>query len=295
MSSSVVNSIVSSFRSINWSDVRRNTVLLTWLVAGVASLAVPLIQWFVQRSSYYQSYGVYIEYEQQQRDYEEGQNNDNNNNNDDGSSYYKDCGWWNLVCRQKQANLANYYGNDNNNNNNDQSIPNWFLWMGGQTEEMQRWKEENTGRRAEDEEGNSAGQVVVVVWMMLLFAAVLSYGAYTLYHRKPRFGLVVAMVVVAQILVLNLLLLPSLLSTEGNMFEDSIYGWYGQTGVLMVYVDFWALVFTLGFLVVFYVIHRLEKKKSIDENATTPQEVAEPGEYYQAPTIQLTSSNTNNV
>ena len=36
---------------------------------------------------------------------------------------------------------------------------------------------------------------------------------------------------------------------EDRIMEDSIYGWYGQIGVLMAYIDFYGLLFCVGFLV----------------------------------------------
>ena len=288
--SAVWNKISTAVRSINWADVRRNTILLAWLVTGVAALVIPLAQWYSEKRQYYKYYGYYVEYEQQQQEYEEQQNGNNNNNNGNYNSYYKDCGWWNVVCRSKQAKYASYYGDNNDQNN--QQIPNWFLWMGGETEQMRRWKEENTGvRQEEGEEGNTAGQMVVAVWMMILFVGVLAYGAYTLYHRKPRTGLVVAMVAMLQVILLNVLLLPSLISTEGRMFEDSVYGWYGQTGVLMAYFDLWAILFSLGFLVLFIVTARLEKRNSTSSEGTDEeQQQAGAGDYYQAPSIQMTKA-----
>lgn len=287
-----MSSSLSSIRnSINWSEVRSNTVLLAWLLTGIAGLLIPVVQWHVHRQSYYKSYGYYVEYEQQQQEYDEAQNNNNDNNDDNqnGSSYYKDCGWWNLVCKQKQAYYANYYGDGNDNDNqNQQSFPSWFLMMGGQTEEMSRWQEENTGVRQEEEQGNTTGQVIAVVWMMLLFVGVLGYGAVTLYKREPKSGVLLSLAVLLQILVLNLFMLPSLISTENRMFEDSVYGWYGQTGVLMAYMDFWWMAFSVGFLILFGLMHRAERKRGVSETINNTE--GGEGDYYQAPKIELTSA-----
>lgn len=268
---------------LDWAKIGKNSVLLAWLVAGILVLVAPATQWQVNRMAFYKAYGYEIEYENEQRQYEEAQNG----NDDDGngySQYYKSCGWWNLVCRNKQMKYANIYGDDNNNDNgqNVQTIPKWFLWMGGQTEAMQRWEEENTGQRAEDNEGeNTVGQAMVVVYLYLLLVAVLTYGAIKLYKAKTS-GITTVLIVLSNVLLLNLLLVPSMISADNRMFEDSVYGWYGQLAVLMAYIDFYGLLFCLAFVLVFFISGRFASKKS---STTTDEEV--PYYNYSNPTVEM--------
>mmetsp|Transcript_27028 Transcript_27028/g.54004 ORF Transcript_27028/g.54004 Transcript_27028/m.54004 type:complete len:208 (+) Transcript_27028:94-717(+) len=152
MSKSVQDSLESirgSVNSINWKSVWANPLLLAWISAAVLSVAVPSIQWSVQRSSFYQSYGYAVEYENQQREYEE-QQNDDGNNDDVYGSVYESCSSWNWWCIKKQAYYADYYGDGNKDDGDDggagsMTFPSWFIFLGGQTENMRRWEEENTG------------------------------------------------------------------------------------------------------------------------------------------------------
>jgi hypothetical protein len=330
----LLSSVSTSFRSIDWSSVRGNPLLLAWLLFGTAALLVPSLQWHLHRSSHYNSYGIYVEYEQQQREYEEAQNNNddgNNNNNNGNNSYYgiyKECGGWNFVCKTQQEKYAQtYFGedddgyDDNGNPVSDESIPWWFTMMssnsnsnGGQSEAMKRWQEENTGQRQEDNDENEAkatvGEILVVSYLMVALLFTVSYGARKLYHQgnaeesssstPTTRGIIVALVVVANLLLLNLLLVPSLISVEERDMEDSIYGWYGQVGVLMAYIDFYGLLFCAGFLVLFLYTNKRRNNNNNDnnnngssstkkqENGGAADEETASDDYYTAPSIQMT-------
>jgi hypothetical protein len=281
----MISSIKDSFSSINWASVKTNKLLIAWLVFGTAAVLVPPIQWQVQRAQFYGKYGKYVWYEEQQRQYEEAYNQNNDDGNDDGNSasyYYKDCSSWNWKCRAQQEKYAQqYYGDNNNNNNNnnngydengnpvaDATIPTWFQLISGsngQSEAMSRWQEENTGVRQEEDDQDegkaTVGGIIVTLYMALAVLATVIYGANRLYKtglqklgRNGVKGLVVALVLVMNLLFLNLMLAPSLVSVEDRMMEESVYGWYGQLGVLMLYIDFYGLLFCAGFLVAFYFI-----------------------------------------
>lgn len=277
----MLSAIKEKFHSVNWSSVKANKVLIAWLIFGTVAVVGPPIQWQIQRAKFYRQYGKYVAYEEQQRQYEEAQNQNNNNN--DGysyySSYYKNCSSWNFRCRAKQEKYAQQYFGDNNNNNGgydengnpvaDTQIPGWFQFMSGrssQSEAMRRWQEENTGVRQEDDDDRNqgkatAGEIFVAVYMILVVLATVVYGTMRLYESglhnigKDRLtGLIVALVLVMNLLFLNLLLMPSLVSVEDRMMEESVYGWYGQIGVLMAYIDFYGLLFCAGFLAAFYFV-----------------------------------------
>lgn len=251
-------------RSIEWSAVKRNTVLVTWIVSGLVAFLAPLIQWSVHKNSFYSAQGYMVEYENQQREYEEQQNQqyeygDNNN------SPYKECGWWNVVCQRQQMKYAEYYMGDNNEDNNyNEQIPGWFVFLsGGQSEVMRRWKEENTGVRDEmDETAPSTGEILAVIYMFVVFAAIFFIGCTTFYKSKPFSTLKWGLAFLINMCIVNILLLPGLISNEDRMWDESIYGFYGQIGILMAYFDFWVLIFSTIFLVI---LAREEKKNALQE------------------------------
>ena len=272
---------VSKVKSVNWTSVRNNTLLLTWLLLGIAVMIIPFVQWHVRRMKHYNAVGYYVEYEQQQRQYEEQGNNKNGNNNNNGYygySEYKECGSWNFICKSKQEQLAQmYFGNsgDNNNgqnsnnyNNNqaaeaaadDTSIPTWFLMISNsESEAMRRWKEENTGQRQdnmeEEELEPTVGEILVVSYLVIASVATIVYGCHSLYKSEGNIkrtgGIIMALIVLLNLFILNLMLVPALVSVEDRVMEDSVYGWYGQIGVLMAYLDFWGILFCTGFIIFF--------------------------------------------
>lgn len=137
----------ASLRSVNWKEgILAAPIILAYLVTGVLSVIIPVSQWTANKNAYYNAAGYYIEYENQQKEYEEQQNgnynNYNNNNNNNGYYSYEECAWWNLSCRKTQYQYASYNQNNNNNNDNNQEIPGWYVMLGGQTEEMRRWQGE---------------------------------------------------------------------------------------------------------------------------------------------------------
>ena len=52
------------------------------------------------------------------------------------------------------------------------------------------------------------------------------------------------------------------------MWDDSIYGWYGQIGVLMAYFDFWVGMFSVVFLIALWVLGK-KKQQQGQEKTTT--------------------------
>jgi uncharacterized membrane protein len=261
---------VNGVKSIKWSDVKRNTMLMAWMLSGIAVVLAPIIQWTVHKNEYYKAVGYAIEYENEQNQ----QNDDGNDDGSDYAAYYKECGWWNVVCQREQINYADYYMGDNNNGQDEDgnyeyqfTTPTWFVILsGGNSEEMSRWKEENTGVRDEmDETGPTAGAIMAVIYMFLAFLVVLGIGCATFYKSKPLSTIKWSLVFIIQMCLINFLLLPSLISNEDRMWDESIYGWYGQIGVLMAFFDFWVLIFSTIFLVVLY----LEDRKNGSEDTTT--------------------------
>jgi len=265
-------------RSIEWSSIKRNTVLVAWMVSGLAAFLLPIIQWSAHKTSFYKAQGYMIEYENQQREYEEQQNQNNQyqygNDESEYGSLYKDCGWWNIACQRQQMRYAQYYmGGEQDENaaqNYNQQIPSWFVFLsGGQSEELMRWKEENTGVRNEmDETSPTAGEIIAVIYMFLVLFIVLIIGFGTFYKSRPFATLKWGLAFLINMIIVNFLLLPSLISNEDRMWDDSIYGFYGQIGILMAYFDFWVMIFSTVFLVVL----RLEEKKNAQEPVKVEEE-----------------------
>lgn len=255
-------------RAIEWSSVKRNSVLVAWMVSGLVAFLAPIIQWSVHKNNFYRAQGYMVEYENQQKQYEEQQNQNNEyqyGNESQYASLYKECGWWNIACQRQQMRYAEYYmGGDQNQNdayNYNEQIPSWFVFLsGGQSEELSRWKEENTGVRNEmDETSPNAGEIFAVIYMFLVLFVVLIIGCATFYKSRPFSALKWGLAFLINMIVVNFLLLPSLITNEDRMWDDSIYGFYGQVGVLMAYFDFWVIIFSTVFLIV---LNRLEKKNA---------------------------------
>mmetsp|Transcript_27028 Transcript_27028/g.54005 ORF Transcript_27028/g.54005 Transcript_27028/m.54005 type:complete len:97 (+) Transcript_27028:819-1109(+) len=72
-------------------------------------------------------------------------------------------------------------------------------------------------------------------------------------------------------------MLPSgTISSEDRQMEDSVYGWYGQVGVLMAYINIWFLAFSILFPVAFFIVDYVESRKS---DADAGDTAAADGEY----------------
>merc|ERR1719223_2272816 len=286
---------MDGIKSIDWSDVKQNILLLAWTISGILALSIPLIQWSVKKNEYYSAVGYEVEYEQQQRYYEEQQEQYykqqqqyyNNYNNDDYGyngyygyhHYYKSCEWWNLLCHRQQRKYAQLYmANSNDNGEYEFEVPGWFMVLSGQsTEEMRRWEEANTDVRQEDEDVKpTGGEIAVATYMFLIYVSILGYGVYTLHTRKSRSLLQWSLIFLVQLIVVNIFLLPSLIGVDDRMWDDSIYGWYGQIGVLMAFFDLWVFIFAVGFLVVFY----LQDKKAAASSTSTMSNKSDNDDYH---------------
>ena len=246
---------------------------LSWVVSGLLTIFVPIITWNVQKGAYYDAYGYAVEAEDQERYYEEQQNdgddNNNNNNNNNGNYYqiYKECSWINFACRKRQYMYATMDDN-NEDGNNGQVLPNWYIFLGGgdNSEQMQRWKEDNTGERAEGQASTPGGLKFVYAWTIIMFLALWGYGAFALAKKRDVSTLVMLLGISASLGLMNAIMAAQgVISSDDGDMEDSYYGWYGQIGVLMAYTDFWIMLFSFGFLTAFkvrsYLNNKNEKQK----------------------------------
>jgi len=192
---------------------------------------------------YYEQYGRYIEYEQQNK------NNNNNNNGDNANNYMPICRWFQFRCRQQLWNYINSQDEGRNNNNDNQvQLPDWYRFLGGTTEEDRRAYEklnlQSTGV-------GTAGTQFVYTWTLLMFVGMLGYGAMVLHQNRPGWGLIVALAVFAQFMILMIVLLAQgVILTDNRDLENSFYGFYGQMPILIAYTNLSYFWFCVVFAVV---------------------------------------------
>jgi hypothetical protein len=188
--------------------------------------------------------GQAIEYQNQQRAYEEAQRGNNNNNNENNQNRGWTCQWYQYQCRKNRA----YYMQQSGNGDQIYT-PEWYTFLGGKSEMDQRDREE-AGLQ-----GQATGALKFVYsWTMIMFIGILIYGVFSFYrcsaHIYPL-GVISTMLVFAQFCILMLIVLcQGVITTENRELENSVYGWYGQMGVLMVYTNFWYFVHCFLFSII---------------------------------------------
>lgn len=228
----------------------------TWLVTALLAVYLPRRHWHQEKQVYYESYGYAVEYEQAQRAYDEAQRavngDDRNNKDDDVYNNYPSCHWYDWTCRKTAFYYQQNSNNNNNgqNNNNNEQVPYWYIFIGGHTEEE---------RRDMEEQGittTSGALQFVHWWTMLLFTVIVVYGVLVLTHRNSTGassgGMALILFLFVQFLLLQILMLgQGVILTDGRAMNDSVYGWYGQTGVLMAYTNFWLLLYGIVFMTAF--------------------------------------------
>lgn len=260
---------------------------ISWVISSLATVLIPVIIWSTQRSNYYSAVGYALE---QNQYYENNKNNNNNNanNNNNGNYYstYKECGWWNWACKQKQYYYATMQ--DNNNGEYRQKMPGWYIIFGGydNSEEMRRWKEENTGQRAEEGNRSEGGLKFVYAMSLIMFFALVVFGVLTVGKRQSRGMLVILLGVTLFVSFMNFLMATNgAISSDDRDFENSYYGWYGQMGVLLAYTDFWIMLFSFGYLVVFQVHNYIARQKGAIE--LDDDDDKDNNRYYSAPSAAV--------
>lgn len=246
---------------------------VSWLVTSLLAIFIPVIIWSSQRGAYYKNYGYALELEEKKRQYYENRdgNNNRNNNNNNYYTYYKECSWFNWPCRKRQYYFATMEDRNRQDGNYRQELPGWYIFLGGaeHSEDMMRWKEQNTGIRA-SATGNTGGIKFVYVWTLALFLALVAYGAVTLGTQQQVRHLEVFLVVAASIALMNLVITAQgVISSDDRDMEDSYYGWYGQMGVLVAYTNFWIMLQSIGFLIAFRIRSYLEKRAAGDKEDMT--------------------------
>ena len=102
--------------------------------------------------------------------------------------------------------------------------------------------------------------------MVLLFVGILIFGTVTLYKKTRRAPLIATLLFFANFCLLTLIMAgQGLISSEGRVFDESVYGWYGQMGVLIAYQAFWFLLFTVAFASVLGIFGCFDKGQQKDD------------------------------
>jgi hypothetical protein len=228
-----------------------NWILVTvWMIAGILTIYIPHKKWLNARDDYYTSTGYAIEAEYQQRAYEEAQQDQNN------EGYYNssaDCKWYQWACR-KAAYLyrqQNENANEQNGNNNAEdvsTIPLWYIFLGGQTEEDRRDREES-GQNTD----TTNALDIMYNWTIIMFVVVLLYGAYTLFRLRQNGAmyLLVTLGLLFQFSLMSMILLAQgVIQTDNREMEDSVYGWYGQKSVLLLLTNYAITLFSGIYIII---------------------------------------------
>jgi hypothetical protein len=248
-------SVPAFIRNIQWKRLIADPFpfLLAWVLGALLTIVLPRRHWKEQKQEYYDSVGYAVEYEQAQRQNNQNNNNQNNNNqnnnNQNNNSYYQSymssCSWWDFSCRKRVAKYAYLYenngGNNGNNRDNQVQVPNWYTFMGGTLEE-DRHEREREGMSSSEASGTLR---FVYAWTLALFVILVLYGAIAIARQHTLNTIRWCLLLFANVaLLIMLLCVQGVIETDGRAMEDSIYGWYGQLGVLMVYSCFAYLIFS---------------------------------------------------
>ena len=98
-------------------------LILLWWLGGLLTMFVPRGKWNKAKSGYYNYLGKYVEYEQQQRAYEEAQNGNGQQQQQGGSYGAVNCKWYQYQCRKQQYNYQRMYGGGGNGDRQSQVTP----------------------------------------------------------------------------------------------------------------------------------------------------------------------------
>jgi len=258
-----------------------------WVTGAFLAVFIPIIHWNKKKEEYYNYLGYQIEYENAQRAYEEA----NNDNNDNNNNYYytSNCSWWQYQCKKKAYAAQQYYQNQQGDEGDDVQVPNWYLFLGGQTEEMRRQAEEN----GQDITSAPGALKFVYWWTLLIFGLLVLYGAAVLLKRKDGRVVVFGLVLFCQFALCQILLMPQgVISSDNRDLEDSIYGWHGQMGVLLVYTAFWMMLycclFTLALTIRMLLEYRQKKKEeAANKDDATDVEASANYKEYEEPKVTI--------
>ena len=112
---------------------------------------------------------------------------------------------------------------------------------------------------------NNGSMIFVYTCTLVMFIGLSIYGFTAMYKGKERGGIIAALLIMGQFLLMNLLTtVQGTIETDNRFFEDSTYGWYGQWSVLVAYTDFWLMLHCFIFAGLLGLLKCLDKKAAQD-------------------------------
>lgn len=272
-------------------------LLLLWLVGALLTVFIPVGTYKANMEAFYLQYGRFNEAEQnQQQQYNNQENNYNqgqyngrvrraeeeqrqyeqdqyqqeqynaqqmeqelyDEQNVQGS--YPKCTWYQFKCMKARYYFRQQAANREEGNGNGGFLtPDWYRKIGGALENDREFYEE-MGIQAPE---NSDELKFVYSWSLLMYFGLIAYGSYVVIKGKDLIGLVVALAIFAQFALLHMITLgQGVIKTDQEELKDTIYGWFGQLGVLMVYTDYAYIWFCIIFAVLFIVAGIAKSKSS---------------------------------
>jgi hypothetical protein len=217
-----------------------------WVIAGILTVAVPAIYRAVKVNDYRKMYYMWNweeaqkQYQEQQQQYYENQYGNQWNNGQyqwqqqqNGLYDINQCKWWQLNCFP-------YYIKDGEPQPSEGWYPSWFSgWTVTEDEREQMMEDGET----------SAALKFVYAWQIIMFIAIIIYGVIVIRQNRIVSGLIVALVVFANMAFLSMWMLA-----DGSIITDGEYvqqiGFYGQFPVLMFITNAWYVAFGIIFTIV---------------------------------------------
>lgn len=287
--------------------------ILLWLLGSVVAIVLPRKHFNTAKQEYYTTYGYQVEYENTQRAYEEAQKNNNGDDGGNGKNYYfyyngsyqtypTDCAWYAFSCRRKQYQFLQYMSNNNNGGDNgeeDIAVPSWYRFIGGTTEEDERRYEE-LGIYDTNSTQSSGALKFVYTWIVIMFVGIVASGMFLLVKQQSTVALRVALFLYLQFFLIVIISIgQGTIRTDNRDLEDSIYGFYGQLGILIVYTCFSFLIYCAAALValqlraiVLYCYHK--RNNTTNNNALHSVPKDNQNDDYENPTYVTETVNENN-
>jgi hypothetical protein len=215
-----------------------------WVIGGILTVTVPAIYRAVKVNDYRKMYYMF-NWEEAQKQYQEQQQqwyeqqyaqqygNYQYNNWEQRYGLYdiNQCKWW-------QFNCFPYYINEKGE---PEPAAGWYpSWFSG-------WTVTEEEREAMLENGETSGALkFVYAWQIIMFIAIVVYGVLVIRQNRVVTGLIVALVVFANMCFLSMWMLA-----DGTIITDGEYvqeiGFYGQFPVLMFITNAWYVAFGIIF------------------------------------------------
>lgn len=237
-----------------------------WWFGGVLTVTVPITRWNAAKQQYYNDYGHYSEYDENnnsQGGYQGGQYEQQQyytvQSYDQTASRF-DCDFWDWSCRQ-----GKYYYVQQEQNRYSFYVPRWYQFIGGRLEIGEK-KREEMGLSVDHD---ATPMHIVYGWSLAMFFGILIFGTTVMVMKRALFGLTAILFVLVQYSAMMLMLVTQgVISTNDEQYGDNKYGWSGQMGVLLAYFFFAKIIFGLVFIIVLSVqagVHRvLNGSNSVD-------------------------------